>query len=326
MATLLTTSRMDPELALRIEASVRGDKKGGARGVSPRLVALARVAVVLAIGGAVWGMIRAKRHEQAELEGARQSILAVVTPRASALTPDDRAALVVMDSWLARGSARYDGDFVDEGMRAPGALAAVMAKQSVYVRGALGSFVNPARINEAAAASSKDALLLCLTEPPASKQEKVLLGPVRTAYQNAGVVEQHTPNARRLNDARVGLPIMMPDWSARVRAADTAPELSRLKRELDHTPLDRASAALRAGILIYAMDEPSDGGGPTELDGERAHTVRLGIVDLTTSKLLLRMRKPVDPSFISPARKAEYATGLDSCALVVDVIESLAHK
>ena len=81
-------------------------------------------------------------------------------------------------------------------------------------------------------------------------------------------------------------------------------------------------------LLVVAMDEPSDGGGPTELDGERAHAIRIGVVDLAASKILLRIRRLVDPSWISLAKKSEYANGLDSCGLAFDVHESLRlpHK
>jgi len=42
------------------------------------------------------------------------------------------------------------------------------------------------------------------------------------------------------------------------------------------------------------MDE-ADGTAPTEL-GERAHHVRVGLVDLDKEELLLRLRRHVDPS------------------------------
>jgi hypothetical protein len=67
------------------------------------------------------------------------------------------------------------------------------------------------------------------------------------------------------------------------------------------------------------MDEPGDGGGPTELDGERAHHVRLFLVDMVASKTLLRVRRLVDPTWISLAKKSDYASGLDSCGLAFDV-------
>ena len=61
----------------------------------------------------------------------------------------------------------------------------------------------------------------------------------------------------------------------------------------------------------------------TELDGERPHDVRIGLVDLTSAKMLLRLRKRVDPTWISMNARAQYASGLDACALAMDVHESI---
>jgi hypothetical protein len=74
------------------------------------------------------------------------------------------------------------------------------------------------------------------------------------------------------------------------------------------------------------MDEPGDGAGPTELDGERAHAVRIGIVDLAAARPLLRLRKLVDPTWISLAKKSEFASGLDGCGLALDVHESVGKR
>jgi len=65
------------------------------------------------------------------------------------------------------------------------------------------------------------------------------------------------------------------------------------------------------------MDE-ADGTGPTEL-GERAHHVRVGLVDLDKEELLLRLRRHVDPSWITPNVRAEYASGIDAGSLAGDV-------
>jgi hypothetical protein len=327
MATFLTTSRMDPALAARIEASVSGRKrKPGEPLLSPRLVALVRIGIVAAIVFVGYSVVGARRRDRQEIEHTRAALLAAVRTQAASLTPEDKGSVVRAESWLVRFTGAYEGDLVDADLRAPGALKTTLARPAIYVRGALGSFVNPARIGEAAATSGKDALLLCLLDPPASKNEKVLLSTVRIAYAGGMAMEDHTPNVRRLHEAVVGLPLLMPQWSERVQATDEPSELARFRRELDRAPIDRAKQAARAGLLILAMDEPSDGGGPTELDGERAHAIRIGVVDLTAGKVLLRMRKQVDPSWISLAKKSEYATGLDSCGLAFDVHEAVRQR
>jgi hypothetical protein len=51
--------------------------------------------------------------------------------------------------------------------------------------------------------------------------------------------------------------------------------------------------------------------------------VRVAIVDVTASKVLLRMRKHVDPGDWSAKVRPDYARGLDECGLAVDVREGL---
>jgi hypothetical protein len=324
MATLLTTSKMHPALAARIEASVRGKeyKPGAPRRLPPRLVSLARAALVLVVALGVYTVVSGRRHDRAELERTRARLLEAVGAESAWLTAEDRGAVTRAESWLMRSSGEYEGELVAGELRAPGALSATLARPTIWVRGALGAFKSPTLIADAAATSGKDSLLLCLLEPPASRVEKVLLEKVHVAYAGGPALEQRTTHVRRLHEAIVGLPLLLPPWSERVRSAPDGAELARLTRELERAPVVRAKQALRAELLVAALDEPSDGGGPTELDGERAHAVRIVIVDLASEKVLLRTRQLVDPTWISLAKKSSYATGLDSCGLAFDVHES----
>jgi len=65
MGTLLTNSKMDPALAARIEASVRGRK--GAPGSPPlvrRMVAAARLVLLLTIAFAIYTALAGPRGER----------------------------------------------------------------------------------------------------------------------------------------------------------------------------------------------------------------------------------------------------------------------
>lgn len=327
MATFLTTSKMDPALAARIEASVTGrDRKAAGAMLRPRLVAAVRFAVVLGVVFASGSFAMARRHDKREIDSSKAALLAAVHARAATVTAEDRGAVARMESWLISFSGAYEGDFVADELRGSGAFAAAMTRSAVYVRGPVAMFVDPPKIAETAATSAKDSLLLCLLEPPPSHVETVMLPKVRIAYGRGKAMEEHTANVRRLHDAQVGLPFLLPRWSERVLAADDPNELVRLRRDFEKAPIDAAKAAVRASVLVFAMDEPGDGVGPTELDGERAHAVRIGIVDLAAARPLLRLRKLVDPTWISMAKKSEYAGGLDGCGLAVDVHEHVAGK
>jgi hypothetical protein len=325
MATFLTTTKMHPALAARIEASVRGEehRAGAPKRLPPRVISLARAALVLVVALGVYTVVSGRRHDREELERARTALLDTVTPHSSTLTADDRNAVLRAESWLMRSSGEYEGEVVAPELRAPGAFRAALGRSAIYVRGALGGFKSPMLIADAASTSGKDSLLLCLLEPPASRAEKVMFDEVRLAYGAGSALEERTAHVRRLHEAIVGLPLLLPSWTERVRSAPDSLELARLKRELERTPVVRAKQAVRAELLVAALDEPSDGGGPTELDGERAHAVRIVIVDLAAEKVLLRTKKLVDPTWISLAKKSSYATGLDSCGLAFDVHESV---
>ena len=324
MATFLTTKKMNPALAARIEASVSGRRrKPGRGGFGPRLVSVVRAVAIVALAGIVGLIVFLRLRDREALEQAREDLLEKLRSESASLTADDAGSVARVEGWLMRSSGAYEGDFADADLRAPGALARIVARPSVYVRGPIDAFANPAGTAEAAAASPKDAFLLCLVDRPASRAESALLGNVRTAYAAGGLLERSTANVRRLDEAIAGLPVLLPEWALRVRSADNKDQILRLRKELERAPVARAKLAARAALLVFAMDEPGALGGLTELDGERPHDVRVGLVDLVAAKVLLRLRKHVDPSWISVGRRAEYARGLDGCALAFDVREGL---
>lgn len=243
-----------------------------------------------------------------------------VRAKASALTRTQTGFLPRVERWVTAFSGNYEGDFVAAELQSADALTAMVARPAVYVRGPIASFATASSVEQASALSAKDAFLLCLVDPPTSRDEKALLGKVRASY-GVTAMEQRTGNIRRLNDAEHGLPFLLPPWDERVRSAKETGDLLRLRHLFERAPIDRAIKAAQAEILIVAQDEDGVGRGQTELDGERPHDVRIAIVDLGASRPLLRMRTRVDPSWISSAARAEHAKGLDSCALAVTLRE-----
>ena len=317
MPSFLVNAKMNPELAERVLASVRGRKRkagpAARRTDLRRVIAITRVAVVIAAAFAVYVVVNIRRTAQREVERSRAQLLELVRAKGADLSDDDRSSLARVESWLVKLSGAYDGDV-------RGDLAA-LSRPMIYVRGDLASFAAPDRIAQVAAVSYKDALLLCLMDPPKTRLEPELLAKVHLARAGGAVMEDHTPNVRRLHDLEVGLPFLLPPWSERVRTAEDAGDLSRLKRELERAPIDRAKQAARASVLLVAMDEPGE--GATELDGERPHDVRIALVDLAASTVLFRARRHVDPKWITPAKRPTNAADLDGCALAHDVHEDL---
>lgn len=319
MPSLLVTKKMSPELAARVQASVEGKRaRPGAR-VTPRVMGLVRLAMFgMMIVVVVWLFV-AFRRVQRELESQRGQLLERVHAASASLTPDDHEAPRRLLPWLAGASGTYEGDLVANELTLPGAFARFIARPTVYVRGPLSSFGGGARAKESASTSFKDAFVLCLNSPPPMRTEKLLRAKARAAYTGRGEGMKPTEHVNRLFDALIGLPYLGPEWERRVTDAKSAEELSILQKDFDRVPVEGAKQAARAELFLFVMDEQSDKGGPIELDGERPHDVRVNLVDMKKQRVLLRIRRRVDPSWVSAATRAEFANGIDSCALALEV-------
>ncbi len=320
MATFLTNGRMHPALAARVAASVTGRKTNPGRSrFARRVVSWVRVALVGALIAGGYGAVTARRENRLEVERRRTELLSTVAGHRAMLTPEQRGASARAEALLATVWSAYTGDVVDPELDASGALAERLGEPMLYVRASIESFESPERIRAAAAVSFKDAMLLCLLSPPASRNESALLEKVRIARSGGARVEEATPHAHRLQDAIAGLPFLSHEWEDRVRNADDATTLAGLRHDFERTPMERTTTAARAELLLVAADEAGDGRGPTELDGERPHEVRVLLFELASGKALLRVRRRVDPNWISSARRPLFASALDSCALALDI-------
>lgn len=323
MGTLLVTSKMSPELAARIEAAVTGKRPSRRESrLAAQLKGLARTALVVAVIAAIVLAVRKWRNDHRELARERTELLDRVAQENARLTDADRHALARDEALLSTWSGSYPGDLTAESVRGPGALPVTLARRVVYVRGPIDGFPS-AKVAKTEVESVKDALLYCLVDPPTSKTEKALLGRVKTAYA-AGEMEKRTPNVRRLADAVGGQRFLLPAWSERVAAAEERETILAYRSDFDHQNFDRFRDALRAEVLVAVMDEPGATLGPTEMDGERPHPIRLVVYDLVADAPLLRRRATVDPSGFSASARAEYASAMDGCGVAYDVKTSLA--
>lgn len=318
MPTFLTTHKMSPELAARIEASVRGHRPGGGKPSAARLVGVLRLgAIALIVTITCWLFLQRRRAQQ-ELEAERATLIDQVRRESGTVSRAEMELVTRVQTFVARSAGKYEGDSLAPELRGAAALAATLARPTVYFRGRLANVGSSVGFAESAAASFKDAFVLCLLAPPASRSEKALLAKARAAHAGD---DRMSPAAHveRLYDAIAGFPVLAPAWEARVAAAETRSELKKLQTIFRRSPLQAAKRAAKAQLLLFVLDEPGDRKGPTELDGERPHHVRVGLVEVATQKLLLRLRRHVDPGWISAAVRAEYASGIDSCSLALDV-------
>jgi hypothetical protein len=312
MSTFLTNKKMAPALAARVEASIRGDK-------APTLVrALSRFGIVVALVAlVVWAVIKGREGGHI-LERERASLLDAVRV-ASVSLGDAREAIGRDEGFIERLAGRYEGDLEASELRGPNAFAAVLGRPLTYVRGPIDEMRSSAGIDKAAASSFKDAFLFCLLDPPRARNEAALLGKVRAAYTSPTLVEERTRNAYRLADAYRGVRMIDSSWEERARGARDLRDVTALRAELDRTPIEQAKRTLHAELLVIVVDEVGDATSAAELDGERAHDVRVEIVDMTKREVLLRERRHVDPAVWSSGARVEYAGGLDGCGVAFDV-------
>jgi hypothetical protein len=222
-----------------------------------------------------------------------------------------------IEDWAGEHSGAYKGDVVDETLRGEG-MSTTLARPMIYLRGPLEGFVSAKGIAEMLETTYRDAFVLCLLDPPSTSTEKTLREAAR-AVLSGGERMKVAAHVTRFHTARVGLPFLMPKWEERVRVADNSRDLADLRSALTRVSLKESVHAMKARLLLVAMDEPKEGTGPTEIDGANRHYVRVALVDLETNKVLLQQRKLVDPAWIPNIRRGDDASGINSCELGIEV-------
>lgn len=284
-----------------------------------RVRVIIRACVAAAIVATIGFFVTTHRRDEDRTEHDRTAFVADLHAAQATIAASGANAIQREEIALIQEGTIYGGDTVAGELRGDAFGAALASRPLVYVHLSLESFTSTAAIAKNAPASVKDAFVSCLVDPPASRSEKSLGARVRDAYAGTSTFEQHTSHVARLADAYAGLHVAAPAFEARVHAARDSFELAKLRQEFSRAPIAKAKQALDAAWLVAAMDESPATMGAAELDGERAHDVRVAIVDLASGAILLRLRKRLDPSGWSPAGRADYARGLDECALAVDV-------
>jgi hypothetical protein len=129
-------------------------------------------------------------------------------------------------------------------------------------------------------------------------------------------------HVERLFEAVVGLPVFSAEWQERVHRAKDVDSVRRLAELFRLAPIEEAQRGAKAELFIFALDEPKTDNSPSEFDGATRHLVRVHVVDLKESRILVRVRRLVDPAWISEAKRHRYASGLTGCRLAIEVHEA----
>lgn len=324
--TFLVTRKMAPELAARVRASVRGRRVQTPHRRGVRVVAWLRFGIAAVVLSVIAGVALVRRKANDELAAVRRALVDRVQQHGVQVGPDERRRVERARTWLVEAANGSREDYVAEELREKADLSALLARPTLYVRASVEGLRAPDGVDESAAASNKDAFVLCLNEPPRTRTEASLLGRTRTAYAGGSRMRAATGHVERLYSGLVTLPLLQPAWQEQIRSSDSRLRLASLRRELDRMPFEAALRALDARQLLYVIDEPPDTPGPAELDGERPHPVRVGLIDLDENRPWFRLRRRVDPGWLSEAARAEYARGIDSCALALEVREAILSR
>ena len=313
---------MSPALAARVQAAVSGHRAGAARRAP--LKALLRFFTFVFLVASVASILNFRHQQALERESRRGALLQTVATEAGKLSRKDRELPSQIAATLALETAAiYAGDTVAEDLRSKASLDQALAHPIVYLRGPLESLAQPARLAELAAGSAKDAFVLCLLAPPDARTEKALRAKASTAAAQAKGM-QVAAHVERLAPLLQVLPLLERDWAERVQATESIPALQKLQTLLEAAPFQTGVRTAKARQLLLVADETLSATGPTELDGERTHAVRVVLTDLSSGETRLRFRRTVDPSWLSEATRAQFASGADSCALAMDIRQAAA--
>ncbi|MFO0555350.1 MAG: hypothetical protein U0271_43640 [Polyangiaceae bacterium] len=324
MGTFLTTPKMSPELARRVEAAVRGRPLAQRSRIPPVLVTVLRVAAVAGLVALIIAFTTTRKKKRDELEGDRKRILDALHTRTDKLSDRDKELGARVEELLASRTGKYEGDLTSKELADPRALAALLAEPMVYVRGPIDAFSNH-DVRERGGGFVPRPVRPLFARPPAKRTEAELLQPARAALIG-GDRTARAAHVGRVHALLAAAPFLSPDWEKRVLSAESRGELGKLRAALTSSTLDEAVAVVRARGLLYVLDEPKEGSGPTELDGACAHHARMGYIDLESGSERFRARAFVDPAWLSESTRIQYADAVNGCELALAAREALTKE
>lgn len=310
-----------------MEASVTGRRQSlvGSRSSTRRAVLLLRAAAASAVLGVVVYALWARHAARVELDQKRTALTRDWSDARKSVGAQGEQLLSQVENLIANAASQAGVvEYVAQDLRREGAFAAAMTRPMIYLRIPIATAATHAAVAAAAAQSGKDSFLLCLLDPPRPANEKAFLPKARAALAGGSATHQLAPDVFRLHELEKGSAQLSAAWGDGIAGARDARALARLQRDFEKTPILSIKALLRAELLVATLDEADDVGGVTEMDGEHAHHVRVAVWDLKRAQLLLNLRRHVDPSWITPNRRSQYAREFDSCKLAVAVHDAVA--
>lgn len=327
MASFLTTKKMGPQLRARIETSLTGRRSEKRRAkVTPLIVATLRAGLLLfAIAMTVSFFVK-KRGQESRVSTLRAEVLAAHDKASSGLRKRDKELRQRVEIAVAQALNTYRGDVLSEEVRDPALFRELLQKPGIYLRASIRDLKKPEGLKLAAENSLKDAFLVCLLDPPPGTKEREMVERVYVAYRSGPELDKATLPFFRLQAGLAFLPIFEAPWRESVLHAKELSGLQYLKKTIERAPIDVARAVARSETMLILLDEEKLPGSPSEFDGSSKHFVQVHLVKLDSQTTVLRLRRLVDPEWISENRRLRYASGLLACRLAKELRDLLVEQ
>lgn len=316
MPSFLTTERMSPQLKRRVLISLSSDMRERAGGAPQRKGhGLVRSLIAAGALGCAVLLFLTYRQSRAELRRERAELLSRYERERAPFTEPFRARLAHAERILAHATDTYAGDFLDPSLKQPGSLDALLRRPLAYVRGPIRAFQTEPDRRQSSREGGPDALIRCLLVPPPSIKESDLLRHLGRIYEPRRFSERFYD----LEPAHAGFSFVDAGFDAELVGAQRMKQVLALRSALLQADLRRAAHARDAELFAFAFDEPKPPGAVADLDGEAVHFIRFSIVELGTSRVWLRVRREVDPQWLSDKSRAAYSRELDGCRLAAEL-------
>lgn len=316
MPTLLTTRRMSPELRSRIAQSLHSDARSRAGGQSPIQGArFIRILIALGVACLSASLFITFKKSREDFARTRAALVARYEEESKHLDAGYGKRLGTIDALLRDVPEEYPGDFIHPSIASSSHLDALLKTPFVYVRGPLLGFRRKTDRRNTWKDGGPGAFIRCYLMPPSDFKESHLLRHLGKVYQPSAFIDRFV----NLDDAFEGHSFVESDFETRLRTSRHMRELSSLEAALDTAHLEAKRAFGPVTRFVYVLDEPKSQGVPSDFDGEAEHFMRVEVFDLEKNQPLYRVRRRVDPDWISEKSRLSYSRQLDSCRLAFEL-------
>lgn len=287
------------------------------------------------------GLLVATLAVAAEVQGylhtrsTREALLRDQRAEAAQLTDKQRAFLAETDAFGVAMATEPADDFIDDSLRATGALDKLFTEVGVYARVPAAEAKNAFAMQSAARYSKKDAAALCLVRPSEA-------APVATCAEGSMCLGEKMATLYNLGAVNGGVRVLSPAWAKVVETSDSSLLIGGYDAEFrSRTGESRdvgKQIAEKARFAILVVDETpteaeksvSYGGVPpataTRFQG-MPHAARLGVYDLAAHKPVLKVRRELFAGGGGLVEADTVARQIQSCSLGLEargLVERLA--